>query len=197
MDVVKTTSHSSLMKDPVFFKLPRVHFPDEFNFSARAQLRPLEFRDLSPLEWKGGPDLRSFYEAMWRDHCDNLVTVVVLDVGAFPCGQVVIRWSGKPNHLDFPDLQSLRVHPAFQGLGFGSRLIKCSEGLVSKRGYRNVGLSVGVENHSARRLYERLGYRTSGTPYDDHWSFTNAQGETVELSEHVIDMVKALRQSAE
>jgi GNAT superfamily N-acetyltransferase len=117
---------------------------------------------------------------------------VVADFNNFPIGQAAIHWQGKPTHPQIPDIQSLRVFPAFQGMGIGSRLVQACEQLVREREYKQISLSVGVENPRARLLYERLGYVVVGETYTDTWHFTDAQGQVRHVSELIIDMVKPL-----
>ncbi len=164
----------------------------EWDIEARLQVRVAQEKDLSPLEWHGGHDLRSFYDEVWEKHCAQELLYLVADFNGFPVGQVLIIWSGKPSHPDFPDVQSLRVHPAFRGLGIGSRLIEAAEKCAHEQGCSHLGLSVSVENPKAHRLYERCGYKRRGEPYLDEWSYCNAREESVTLSEVVVDLVKKL-----
>ena len=156
------------------------------------RVRPAREEDLQPLEWHGGHDLRSFYEEVWEKHGQQELLYLVADFNDFPIGQVLVIWSGKPSHPDFPDVQSLRVHPAFRGMGIGSRLIEAAEDCARERGHSRLGLSVSVENPKAHRLYERCGYARRGEPYLDEWSYCNAREEAVTLSEIVVDLVKQL-----
>jgi len=167
-------------------------FPVEFSFTGHGTIRLLSHVDLRCLEWHGGLDLRSFYDHLWESHASGLCTVLVADISGYAAGQIVIHWAGKPAHLDFPDQQSLRVHPAFRGLGLGTRLIEASESYVRTKGFARVGLSVGVHNHGAKRLYQRLGYEAITGPYEDRWSYTDALGRSVLVTETVFDMVKIL-----
>ncbi|MDQ3813050.1 MAG: GNAT family N-acetyltransferase [Armatimonadota bacterium] len=161
---------------------------------ARSQVvvRPLEWADVRALEWHGGPDLRAFYEDQWVQHSSGLIYVLVADFNRFPIGQLAIHWQGKPTHPAIPDVQSLRVFAAFQGLGIGTRLLQVSEKIVAEHGLRHVSLAVALHNEAARRLYERLHYRMIGEPYVDTWEYTDAQGQLVRIQETVVDMVKSL-----
>ena len=99
----------------------------EWDIQSRIQIRPASEPDLLPLEWHGGPDLRSFYEEVWDKHQQQELLYLIADFNGYPIGQVLLIWSGKPSHPHFPDVQSLRVHPAFRGMGVGSRLIEAAE----------------------------------------------------------------------
>ena len=164
----------------------------EWELRARVALRAVVERDLRALEWHGGRDLRSFYEECWDKHGADELFYQVADFNGYPIGQVLVIWSGKPSHPHFPDVQSLRVHPAFRGMGVGSRLLHAAEGAAREREFGELGLSVSLDNPQARKLYERQGYLARGEPYLDEWSYCNACEEPVTLRERVIDLVKAL-----
>lgn len=158
----------------------------------KVRVRALQENDLLKLEWHGGEDLRSFYQRQWEHHQAKFVLVIVADFNNYPIAQSAIHWLGKPTHPQIPDIQSVRVMEAFQGQGIGSRLLKTCESIVRAQGYSLVSLAVALENGGAKRLYERLGYRVTGTPYNDEWSYIDANGQTVEVSELVTDMMKDL-----
>jgi hypothetical protein len=54
------------------------------------------------------------------------------------------------------------------------------------------GFIVGVDNHRAHQLYQRDGYQIAGEPYDDCWSFVDAQGNSIEVCERIVDLVKEI-----
>lgn len=163
-----------------------------FQMTAQGEVREAREADLSHLEWHGGADLRSFYHQSWRAHQSGELTLLIADLGGFPIGQIAILWRGKPSHPHFPDLQSLRVHPAFRGLGIGSELIAAAEKLVAARGFERAGLSVGLENIHARRLYEKLGYQSHDVIYDERWSYIDQNETEIFVTERVVDLTKEL-----
>jgi ribosomal protein S18 acetylase RimI-like enzyme len=57
-------------------------------------------------------------------------------------------------------LEAVAVVPELQRNGIGTALIEAAEALVADRGYGAVRLGVEDSNPDARRLYERLGYRS-------------------------------------
>lgn len=165
------------------FNLPRVS----------VTIRPLQEEDNRSLEWQGGPDLRRFYENQWRAHSYGEAFVLIADFNGYPIGQAAIYWEGKPVHPAIPDVQSLRVHPAFQGQGIGTRLLSAAEVIAKQRGLPQLGLSVGRENKGAHRLYERCGFRVLNEEYEASWEYVNALGETVKVDDVIIDMVKDIQ----
>lgn len=155
-------------------------------------IRPLREEDNIALEWHGGHDLRRFYYGQWMAHEIGEAVVLVADFNGFPVGQTAIYWQGKPAHPTIPDLQSLRVHPIFQGQGIATRLLDAGAILVKERGFSQIGLSVNPENLRAHHLYERCGYRISSEPYEDSWQYTNAVEEIIIVKETILDMVREL-----
>ncbi|WP_322904662.1 GNAT family N-acetyltransferase [Paenibacillus campi] len=59
-------------------------------------------------------------------------------------------------------LDSVAVHPAFQGQGVGTLLIREFEQKALQLGHHKVLLIVDVDNIRAKALYERLGYKSDG-----------------------------------
>jgi ribosomal protein S18 acetylase RimI-like enzyme len=149
--------------------------------------------DLPALEWHGGADLRSFYRGLWEQHQSGAISMLVADFNAFPIGLAALYWRGKETHSHLPDLQSLRVLPAFRGLGIGSILLQTAEQQTRAAGYAQISLSVSVDNVRARRLYERREYSAWGEPYSAVWSYRDAAGRLVRVEEVVLDMVKNLK----
>lgn len=90
-------------------------------------------------------------------------------------GWCVAVWSGKKTHPEHPDMQDLFVKAEYRNLGHGTLLISEIEKGAKARGHDRLGLAVNPDdNPSARRLYERLGYRHDGGKkyldgvYDDY-----------------------------
>ena len=68
----------------------------------------------------------------------------------------VRSWSRPaPGELVF---ETLAVSPGERGQGIGTRLVRHVEGYARDKGYGSVGLEVTDSNHTAIRLYSRLGY---------------------------------------
>jgi ribosomal protein S18 acetylase RimI-like enzyme len=59
----------------------------------------------------------------------------------------------------FPYLSNLAVLPQYRRQGAASKLLKRSEEFIQKWGFTDVYLHVLEENHHARQLYLKLGYR--------------------------------------
>ena len=62
-------------------------------------------------------------------------------------------------------IQNIGVHPSFRGLGLGTALLDAALRGFQLVGCRTVNLEVTVQNTSAIRLYERLGFRRVETVF--------------------------------
>jgi ribosomal protein S18 acetylase RimI-like enzyme len=73
-------------------------------------------------------------------------------------GEIVAYLAAIGTHVDM-----LYVDPDHQGAGLGRLLLEA----MLARPLRPVTLHVHVENHPARRFYERLGFRSVGPRWDE------------------------------
>jgi ribosomal-protein-alanine N-acetyltransferase len=60
------------------------------------------------------------------------------------------------------EILTFGVHPSAQRLGIGEALVQKVTTVAALAGALNVFLEVAADNHAARALYEKLGFRTSG-----------------------------------
>jgi GNAT superfamily N-acetyltransferase len=67
-----------------------------------------------------------------------------------------------PRLPDVPEVEDLYVVAGRRSRGIGGRLLAEAERAATDRGYRRVGLAVGIENAGAQRLYARAGYDDTG-----------------------------------
>ncbi|QPV62090.1 GNAT family N-acetyltransferase [Halosimplex litoreum] len=68
------------------------------------------------------------------------------------------------------ELSRVRVDPAMQGRGFGTRIVEELARRARRRGYRALVLNTGADNEQARGFYESLGYacvREETVEFDD------------------------------
>ena len=62
-------------------------------------------------------------------------------------------------------LDTVSVSPRCQGKGYGCQLIEAGCNRARKYGHLRVGILVEVDNAAAKRLYERLGFRSEFTKW--------------------------------
>ncbi len=58
-----------------------------------------------------------------------------------------------------PEIHELVVDPEFQGLGLGKRLMERAFEFLRHRGFSRVALWVGEKNETAKKFYEKLGFK--------------------------------------
>lgn len=78
---------------------------------------------------------------------------------------LLTRGSSEPciAHLEnYVELQRIYVHPEHHGGGVGKLLAHAVEKTARDQGFTYMWLGVWEENHKARKVYERLGYRMVG-----------------------------------
>ncbi|WP_062350255.1 GNAT family N-acetyltransferase [Bacillus kwashiorkori] len=56
-------------------------------------------------------------------------------------------------------LDTLSVHPVYQGQGIGTKLLSYFSEIAIKKGHEIISLNVAQNNYKARALYEKLGYQ--------------------------------------
>jgi ribosomal protein S18 acetylase RimI-like enzyme len=171
--------------------------PDEFS------IRPIEERDLPALEWDGTYIhfrrlFRQAYEDM-RIGTRQLLMMECKTTGEM-IGQVFIQWtSSDPRYADGAKrgyLYALRVKPAFQNRGLGTRILEAAEKELRRRGMNTASIGVEKNNPRARALYERRGYRIIA---DDpgRWSYVDHEGNIQEVLEPAWLMEKRIHEGHE
>lgn len=90
----------------------------------------------------------------------GIIACLTLDTTHDPLWQGM-AWSaaGEPAAA----VHRLMVHPAAQGRGLAKQLMAHAESLARSQGFRAIHLDCFTANPAALALYERLGYRRTGT----------------------------------
>jgi GNAT superfamily N-acetyltransferase len=92
-----------------------------------------------------------------------------------------------------PTLIHLEVLGQFQRRGIGTALIRAGEDTARQLGHRRLAMGVGVDNPSARRLYERLGYTDWGHgTVETSWQEHHDAGPPVTVTETIHMLVRRL-----
>lgn len=144
-------------------------------------IRNLQEADLPALEW-GGEYRR--YRRMYRDMYEQMRQgrrlMLVAELDEEIIGQAFIQYF--IHRADLPAdstpgyLHAVRVKPAYRNRGIGTQMILIAEHLLAKRGMDYSVIAVEVDNHAARRLYERLGYEYFADD-DGVWSYIDDEGQ--------------------
>ena len=132
---------------------------------------PIGFRlcreeDLRALEWMGlYTHHREIIEEAFAAQGRGEALMFHAVAGGFPVGQAWISFTGHGSP-ERPFIWAVRIFPALQGAGLGSRLMTEAERWIAARGAQEAELGVEWSNVRARRFYERLGYRPVGERRD-------------------------------
>jgi GNAT superfamily N-acetyltransferase len=65
------------------------------------------------------------------------------------------------------EIKRMRVHPRWQGQGFGRALLDRLEARARELGFNTLRLDTTVRQHVARSLYEDAGYKMVGTGHEN------------------------------
>jgi GNAT superfamily N-acetyltransferase len=138
--------------------------------------------DLPKLEWYGQyTHFRRVFQKTYQDQLLGRRLMLIADSNNFPIGQLFVLLNNKPDERRMY-LYSLRVMEMFRGLGIGSKLILEAEHIAREREYQWMSIGVAKDNVSARRLYERLGYRIFRED-EGRWSYIDHEGRTRHVHE--------------
>jgi GNAT superfamily N-acetyltransferase len=64
------------------------------------------------------------------------------------------------------EIKRMRIHPRWQGRGFGRELLERLESRARELGFSTLRLDTTVQQRAARALYESAGYRMVGTGHE-------------------------------
>jgi ribosomal protein S18 acetylase RimI-like enzyme len=118
------------------------------------QLRRAVYQELFQTTFGGWDEdrhLRHFKE------CWHQGSIFIIAVDGAPVGMVQLL-----NRLDAVEIGEIQIQPSHQNRGIGSHILR--DTIARAHAMRKpVLLSVGLKNHHAFRLYERLGFRKLST----------------------------------
>jgi ribosomal protein S18 acetylase RimI-like enzyme len=160
-------------------------------------IRQADKDDLANLEWNGE------YTHFRRLYADTylmvelgkaVIWIAEID-GSGLIGQCFVSLKGtRPELADGivrAYIYGFRVQPHFRNQGIGRRIMHTIEDDLKKRGFRQVTLNVGKDNHDARRFYDRMGYIVAGED-PGQWSYIDDKGKRRDMNEPAWRMAKDL-----
>lgn len=162
-------------------------------------IRPVTEADLPALEWGGEfQKYRRMYNRIFKDTLTGrtLMWMIESPAGEMVGQTFVMLVSSERDAADGimrAYVFAFRVKPAWRNHGVGTKLMAFIEDDLVKRGFRFVTLNVAKENPDARRLYERLGYKVTGSK-PGMWSFKDDRGVTQHVNEPSWRMMKRLEE---
>jgi GNAT superfamily N-acetyltransferase len=136
----------------------------------KVEVRPIRQTDIAILREyfpQGGPDK---HRHRFDRQQEGEVTYLVAWHKKQSVGHALVIWQRPPNDLfasrlqePCPDVEDLFVLEEMRSQGIATQILRHAEELARLRGYRQVGLSAGVEvDDPGRRLYEHRGYVAAG-----------------------------------
>ncbi len=149
--------------------------------SAEVLIRTATLDDLPALEWDGEfVHFRRLYQDVYQSSRRGDAVLWVVEVpGVGVVGQVFVQLNSARMELANGSTRAyvygFRIQHTYRSQGIGTRLLQLVETDLRQRGFRWVVLNVSRENHSARRLYERLGYRVVAAE-PGSWSYLDHLG---------------------
>lgn len=160
-------------------------------------IRQAEKDDLVDLEWNGEyTHFRRLYADTYMMVEQGKAVIWIAEInGSGLIGQCFVSLKG--NRPELADgtvrayIYGFRVQAQFRNQGIGSRIMHTVEDDLRTRGFQQVTLNVGKDNHDARRFYDRLGYLVAGED-PGRWSYIDDKGIRRDMHEPAWRMVKDL-----
>jgi GNAT superfamily N-acetyltransferase len=166
-----------------------------FSLELQLKIRHCARQDLPQLEWFGlYTEHRQLIEDAFQRQQTGEVIMLLADLDGFPVGQAWLDLTARSAE-SVGVIWALRVFPLLRNHGIGGRLMIAAEQLLLEKGYRWSELTVDKHEPRARRLYERLGYRSLGST-EGLLSYTTPEKKSVALNLQLWILRKPLRQSA-
>lgn len=115
-----------------------------------------------------------------------------------PLGHLFIKYFTPVSHLKDQDiyapyLEALEVKEEYREHGVATNLLEEAEKILKEKGYKKVGLSVGINNDTAYKLYEHLGYTEQDLgQYLVSWEYKDEEGNMSVYQEECVYMNKVL-----
>ncbi len=133
------------------------------------EIRPSTENELPLLDAHLDPNrLAGRHADRLRQQQQGRLTYLVAWHGGVPIGHTIVRWTGALDEFvmrrirNCAHIEDLFVMPKHRSQGVGGRILACAERLAAERGFRQIGLAVGIDNPRARSLYERSDYADTG-----------------------------------
>jgi ribosomal protein S18 acetylase RimI-like enzyme len=124
--------------------------------AAQVRVRPCEARDLEHFG-AFGSERHVEYCRDEFSQAESKVILVAVSEDDVPVGKIHVHFEHREGAVW---LEAAAVARPWQGQGIGTALVRAAEVLAAERGFGIAELGVEDSNPRARRLYERLGYRS-------------------------------------
>ncbi len=164
------------------------------------EIRPAAEADIGSLKalpFSGGLSSKHRDRVERQDRDEALYQLALRDDRII--GHLLLKWDG-PHSADIrrlvpscAEVEDFVVEPALRGRGVGGALLTVADAACRERGVTRLGLAVGLENPSARAIYEHRGYvLVPGSEHRVTWLQPDGLGREVEGHEDCVYLVKEL-----
>lgn len=116
-----------------------------------------------------------------------------------PIGHIFLRLDGTKDKLIKKEIgrcahiEAAAVKPNLRSRGIGTKLVRKCESLSRKKGFKKIGMAVGINNLRASKLYKKLGYKESGLgKFKTGWFVKDKRGKRKKEYEICVYLVKRL-----
>ncbi len=158
-------------------------------------IRKMQKTDLPALEWDG--EYTRYREVYLMEFERSQIGSSILWVAEVPdtgvIGQLFVQLNAERQELanghSRAYMYAFRIRPIYRGAGLGTRMMETMENDLSARRFNWITLNVGKANYSARRLYNRLGYRVVAHEAG-RWSYRDEKGVLRKVEEPAWRMEK-------
>lgn len=152
---------------------------------------------LEALPFSGG--LRSKHRDRFERQQRDEMTYLLATDGDEIVGHLLLKWDCPSDpHVralipPCSEVEDFVVAPNLRGQGIGSEMLAVAGARSVERGVTRLGIAVGVENPSARALYERRGFVfVAGSEHRVSWLAPGEAGREVREHEDCVYLVKDL-----
>ncbi len=161
-------------------------------------IRPMRENDIDFITvnrcppWSTIQETKERWQHYYRDQQEGIRTVGIAELGENILGYGSLLLTSKyPHFHDFPEINDLWIYEEFRGKGFGSKLIGWLEEIAIAKGYKQIGIGVGLyaDYGSAQKLYFHLGYSPDGHGVTYKYQPT-VPGESYPLDDELILWLK-------
>src|SRR2546427_9811159 len=135
------------------------------------------YANMSPeaLEWRLPPYDRSRIEYWNSDLTNNITLIARLEERHLRLFRIPFeRRKGVGEVLIY-------VHQDFQNLGLGTRMMRKAIELAKEQGFHRIGLTVVADNHSAIKVYEKVGFKKEGIARETFYGDDHRYHDEVEM----------------
>ena len=109
----------------------------------------------------------------WDDDVYAVEEVYLKNHGEFLVGEydglLVAMGALKRTDPERAEVKRMRIHPDYQGRGYGQRMLDELEACARALGYRTLHLDTSLLQIAAQRLYEKNGFREVGRDTYQQW----------------------------